>query len=272
MIETGRFISGENELSYSLSRLEDSDKKFGVLFVHAAGGNRFGPHRMFVELGEKFSRLGYSTFRFDFTGCGDSSGVEPKDDIDAEVFDLMNAVRFFVDAGELEKVILLGISRGARVCFNAMSSESLALGGMILLSTPVSTRRSAAKSVGFRLSEYARKLRDRRYFLKLIRGRVNIGGIFHTLTNAFALRNRYSDVNNGKFRSCCRILLIYGDCDPISQESSRYYISRFEENDVPFESHFISHANHSFFHYKWKEQIAEICLEWFEKIVSKRSI
>ena len=272
MIKTGRFISGENELSYSLSRPEDSDRKLGVLFVHAAGGNRLGPHRMFVELGDKFNRRGYSTFRFDFTGCGDSSGIESKDDIDAEVFDLVNAVRYFIDAGQLEKVVLLGISRGSRVCFNAMSSENLALGGMILLSTPVSTRRSAAKSVGFRLAEYARKLRDRRYFLKLIRGRVNIGGIYRTLINAFALRNRYSELHKGIFLSCCRVLLIYGDCDPISQESSRYYISRFEENDVSCESHFISYANHSFFHYKWKEQIAGICLEWLEKIVSERSI
>lgn len=271
MIKTGRFISGENDLSYSLSRPEDIDGKPGVLFVHAAGGNRLGPHRMFVELGERFNGRGYSTFRFDFTGCGDSSGVESKDDIDAEVFDLMNAVRFFVNAGQLEEVILLGISRGARVCFNTMSSESLALAGMILLSAPISTRRSAAKSVGFRLAEYARKLRDRRYFLKLIRGRVNIGGICRTLTNAFALRNRYSDVHKGRFRSCCRALLIYGDCDPISQESSRYYISMCEENDIPFESHFISHANHSFFHYKWKEQIAGICCEWLEKIVGERS-
>ena len=272
MIKTGRFISGENELSYNLSRPEDSYRKPGVLFVHAVGGNRLGPHRMFFELGEKFHRRGYSTFRFDFTGCGDSSGVESKDDIDAEVFDLMNAVRFFVNEGQLEKVILIGISRGARVCFNAMSSESVALAGMILLSAPVSTRRSAAKSVFFRLAEYVRKLRDLRYFLKLIRGRVNISGIFRTLMNAFSLRNRYGELNKGRFRSWCRVLLIYGDCDPISQESSRYYISRCEENEVPFESHFISHANHSFFHYKWKEQIAGICLEWLEDIVSERSI
>ena len=137
MIEARRFISGKNELSYSLSRPEDSARKPGVLFVHAAGGNRLGPHRMFVELSERFNGLGYSTFRFDFTGCGDSSGVESKDDIDAEAFDLENAVRYFVNAGQLEKVILLGISRGARVCFNAMACESLALAGMILLSTPV---------------------------------------------------------------------------------------------------------------------------------------
>ncbi len=272
MIKTGCFISGENELSYSLSRPKDSDGKPGVLFVHAAGGNRFGPHRMFVELGEKFNRCGYSTFRFDFTGCGDSSGVESKNDIDSEVFDLVNAVRYFIDAGQLEKVVLLGISRGARVCFNAMSSESLALAGMILLSAPVSTRRSAAKSVCFRLAEYARKLRDRRYFLKMISGRVSIVGIYRTLINAFALQKRYSELHNRIFRSPCRVLLIYGDCDPISQESSRYYISRYEENDVLCEIHFISHANHSFFHYKWKDQIVGICLEWLEKIVSEKAI
>ena len=57
-------------------------------------------------------------------------------------------------------------------------------------------------------------------------------------------------------------LLIYGRNDPMQKESISYYVSRCKENRVPCNCHIIDNANHSFFHYKWKEQIFDITRNW----------
>ena len=79
MTETGYFNSGGNELFYSCTIPAGKNETTGIVFVHAADGNRLGPHRMFVEFARHFNSLGYPTFRFDLSGCGDSTGAVSED-------------------------------------------------------------------------------------------------------------------------------------------------------------------------------------------------
>ena len=58
MIEAGYFKGISNDLFYVCSLPDRNAKRTGVLFVHAAGGNRLGPHRMFVELAQKLNKSG----------------------------------------------------------------------------------------------------------------------------------------------------------------------------------------------------------------------
>ena len=89
--------------------------KTGVIFVHAASGNRLGPHRIFVEMGEEFYKLGYAAMRFDFAGCGDSTGTGPMQSIEDDSFDLAMVCKFFRQQETLDKIFLIGISRGGRL-------------------------------------------------------------------------------------------------------------------------------------------------------------
>jgi pimeloyl-ACP methyl ester carboxylesterase len=227
---------------------------------------------MFVELANKFNRRGYPTLRFDLTGSGDSTGTVERNSITAEVADVAVATRFFITRANLDAVILLGISRGARVCYSAMADYPLPLRGAILLSTPLSSDKAAAKALKARLTEYACKLKDPGHLWKLVSGNAHPRQIWKTLVTAARLRRRYEPVEQRPFASACPVLFIYGQCDPNAEESCMHYTARCRENDIPPECHFIPQANHSFFHYKWKQEILDISANWLEKICERQLV
>ena len=269
MTETGYFKSGNNLLSYFCTIPQMRKKKEGIIFVHAADGNRLGPHRMFVEFAEKFNSLGYPTLRFDLTGCGDSTGSVSRNSIENDVSDAIQAVNFFKHRADLKYIILFGISRGARVCFTAMSNYTLPLRTVLLLSTPVSTGKAALKSFAVRLKEYICKLKDPKCLLKLFTARADVPRLCKTLLPALQLGRRYQSAENTPIASKCPILFIYGGCDPITAESSLYYTTKCRKNSLPYYCHIISDANHSFFHYKWKEEIFNTSSQWLENILNQ---
>ncbi len=269
MTETGYFKSGSNELYYSCTIPSGNAEGTGIVFVHAADGNRLGPHRMFVEFASHFNSLGYPTFRFDLSGCGDSTGTVSEANIAAEVSDAIEAIRFFMTRANLENVTLLGISRGARVCYNAMAQHELPLSSVILLSMPISGNKAAINSFHTRLNEYLCKLKDPKHLQKLLSGKANFRQIGRTLTTALRLKNRYAPTKTNGFATKCPVLFIYGDRDPLAEQSSRYYTTKCRENELPHDCHFVADANHSFFHYKWKEQILDITTKWLERTNSK---
>jgi pimeloyl-ACP methyl ester carboxylesterase len=263
--ETGYFRSGANELSFSCVIPPEDPRQAGVVFVHAADGNRLGPHRMFVELAHELGSTGYPTLRFDLSGCGDSTGRASQGDIDTEVSDLLRAIEFFMTRANLKSVVLLGISRGAVLCHTAMARHKIPLSGMILLSTPVSSGSVAFKSFAMRLREYLWKLTDPKRLWKFLSGRANIRQIWRTLATALGTGQRYRRPRGSAVASRCPILLIYGGNDPTSRESSEYYTKMCRQTGLSCECHFIKGANHSFFHYRWKEQITSISRQWLER-------
>jgi acetyl esterase/lipase len=148
-----------------------------------------------------------------------------------------------------------------------MIQYNLPLTGMILLSTPISGNRAALKSFKNRIKEYICKMRNPKYFWKFLSGRANILQIWKTLTTAFGLRNRYPNLRTTHFASKCPILFIHGSGDPLSRESSQYYTAKCKENKLPYDCHFIAGANHSFFHYKWKEEIYSVSKQWLIQLM-----
>lgn len=264
MVEYGYFASSENELRYCLAIPKHDCRRRGIVFVHALDGNRFGPHRMFVELARKFTDLGYPTMRFDLTGCGDSGGDCVRDNISGEVTDVVNAVRFFTGKLNIDGVVLLGISRGARVCYQAMAEYDLELDGLVLLSTPISGSRVAMKSLGAELKQYMHKLRDFDSLKKLIKGKTDLRQILRTLVKAVKIRTRYAVVKDETFACRVPVLLIYGEHDPIRSQASSYYAEKLGNNQIASQCHIVGNANHSFFHYTWKEEIFAVAKQWLE--------
>jgi len=265
--EVGYFKSGANELFYSVSKPAHRSRRSGIVFVHAGNGNRLGPHRMFVEHARKFADIGYPTLRFDLSGCGDSTGVSSQGNIDAEVFDLLNAIGFFRAKAGLEGVVLFGISRGAKVCYEAMVSYELPVKALVLLSIPVSSTATSLKSFAMEIRQYLYKLRERGFLLKLLRAEVEPGGICRTLMRALGLGRRYKRTKVRAFSTKAPVLFIYAERDPVAQASKKFYTAECLNNKVRYDCCFISRANHSFFHYRWKEQIFDLSREWLERVL-----
>ena len=265
------FNSSSNKLSYVCTVPDSQVIRAGLIFVHAADGNRLGPHRMFVELAEKSKCRGIASLRFDMRGCGDSEGEPAGGDINPDIEDLQNAIRFFSSKYKLPKIFLFGISRGARVSISALAEHSLPVDGVVLLSTPFSSSKAAAKKFSNRLKEYLYKFRNPESLKKLLSGKANLKQILRTLGFALNSQKRYRRNTNG-FVIRCPLFFIYGSKDPIATDSTAYYSRICETFNIPFKAVEIKNANHSFFHYRWKEQIMEITENWLtENIYGKEN-
>ena len=255
------FDSGQNRLSYVCTFPEGQAIKASIVFVHAADGNRLGPHRMFVELAEKLKSCGIASLRFDMRGCGDSEGEPAGNDINPDIMDLLNALGFFCSKYKLPKIFLFGISRGARVILSVLAEHSLPVDGAVLLSTPFSSSKAAAKKFTDRLKEYLYKFRNPENLKKLLSGKANLKQIANTLAFALISQKRYRRNDDG-FVTRCPLFFIYGSKDPIAADSASYYSRICKTFNILFKAVEIKNANHSFFHYRWKEQIMEITEKW----------
>jgi alpha-beta hydrolase superfamily lysophospholipase len=265
--EKGYFKSGNNELFYVCSWPSSKMRKTGIVFVHAADSNRLGPHRMYVELSNKLNSLGFATMRFDLSGCGDSRGTVSKSDIESEIKDVLAAINFFIIKTGVENVCLIGISRGSLICFSAAARYQIPIRCMVLLSNPAPSKRIPIKSFRLRMKEYVCKMRSLNTYKRLLTGKVNLKQVFKTLTFALGYNQRYGKTGEQILTTKCPLLFVYGQNDPIAKESSDYYQQICSQNQIHCDSIIVPEANHSFFHYGWKEQIFEHIERWLNKIV-----
>ena len=261
MILNNTFISNDNLLSYSCEIPVEHDR-IGILFVHAANSTKLGPHRMYVEMSRIFMSMGYPTFRFDMRGCGDSSGKYNEIEITPDISDTLAAINKFVEHAQLDKVILVGISKGARVCYNIMLKHKVPLAGMILLSTSVINNTNAIKYSFGHLKTYINKLSRLSTLGRLFKGDIDMKQIIKTIISPINISRHQGIRPKSDNHSRCPILLIYGDKDPIFKTSYKYYTDEFTKNNIAHKCHIISGANHSFYHYKWKEEIIKVSSEW----------
>ena len=264
------YLQGRKEKLYYDYSKPAAQVKVGVIFVHAASGNRLGPHRMFVEMGEKFYKLGYAVMRFDFAGCGDSTGTGPMQSIEDDSFDLVKVCEFFRQQEDLEKIFLIGISRGGRLCFNAVRKYEIPVSGMVLLSASYLDNSIFVRLFVNRLKQYLVKLTEPGGCQRLISGAVNFRGILRTFAFCFQFKQKKDSAKGGAgFKTRCPLLFVYGGNDPITNNSKSHYSTICKKNEIDHKCVSIENANHSFFHYKWKENLFGICKKWIENLAEK---
>lgn len=145
----------------------------GLVIVVGGPQYRAGSHRQFVLLARAVAAAGHAVLRFDVRGMGDATG-QPRsfealsDDIDAAIAALRAAVP------QLRGVALWGLCDGASAALlHADERPGAALAGLCLLNPWVrSPQTQAAAQVK---QYYARRLLDRAFWRKLLRGEVGWG-------------------------------------------------------------------------------------------------
>jgi hypothetical protein len=175
---------------------------------------------------------------------------------------LVDAVGLCVEKYDLKNICFFGISRGAWMCFRALACSRIPVGGAVLLSAPSFSRNTAAKLLADRMKEYLHKCFTVKTYKKILAGKINIEQIVRTLTYASHYNKRYYHENQRGFASACPLLFIYGQKDPIAADSRVFYSSLCQNYRIPHRIVEIANANHSYFHYKWKEEIFNITENW----------
>jgi fermentation-respiration switch protein FrsA (DUF1100 family) len=115
---------------------EGLDKKCpGLLIVHGYGGERVGPHRMFVKLARRLVAANkQAVLRFDMRGCGESPGDFEAATLGTQVEDTMAAFAYLRGhtAVDPSRMALLGFSMGG--CVVALCAPSLTPRALLLWS------------------------------------------------------------------------------------------------------------------------------------------
>ncbi|GAA4878204.1 alpha/beta fold hydrolase [Paenibacillus vulneris] len=88
-----------------------------IIIAHGFIGNRIGVDRLFVKAAREFSEQGYMVLRFDFAGCGESSGDYGSGGLDAMIDQTRSVIDYAlkIDCVDPARVILLGHSLGGAV-------------------------------------------------------------------------------------------------------------------------------------------------------------
>ena len=103
--------SNKQKLCGILNKANESDKI--VIMCHGIRGNK-DECGAFVNLADKLLNAGYSSFRFDFNGHGESEGKDLDMTITKEIYDLDCTVKMLEQKGYKE-FVLLGGSFGAGI-------------------------------------------------------------------------------------------------------------------------------------------------------------
>ncbi|MEK5479626.1 alpha/beta hydrolase [Paenibacillus sp. FSL R5-0407] len=115
---------GEEQIAASI-HYAAQDKKTGrckdrvplVVICHGFVGSRIGVDRLFVKTARDLANEGYLVVRFDYIGCGESSGEYGREGIDSMIAQTRAVLDYALSIGDIDptRVTLIGHSLGGAV-------------------------------------------------------------------------------------------------------------------------------------------------------------
>ncbi len=248
----------------------------GVLIVVGGPQYRAGSHRQFVLLARRLAAQGYSVFRFDCRGMGDSGGAMRSFEAFSE--DIGAAIDvFFSRCPSLRRCALWGLCDAASaILMYLQSKEDPRVDGVVLLNPWVRSEASLAQTQVKHY--YGQRLRQREFWVRLITGKMHVmaslSGFLRSLRTV-ARRPAESAGNGGTFRERMAVgwkkfrgdvLLILSGRDYTAKEFLEY------ANVDPAWSGLLAdgkvgrldlvEADHTFSNATWREAVEDGTLRW----------
>ncbi|GIP34724.1 S9 family peptidase [Paenibacillus sp. J2TS4] len=231
-----------------------------VIICHGFIGNRMGTDRLFVKTARQLSRQGFMVIRFDYVGCGESSGEYGAQGLT----DLIDQTRRVLDYGleidcvDPERVILLGHSLGGAVAVLTAARDKR-VRSLVLWAAVANPLSDIVKIVGDRVYEQAIKSGKSDY-------------------NGFQLTSHYFESMTGQhpFQEAGRfsgdVLVIHGTADEdVPVDYCFLYQKMFWMRSLgQCDKEVIFQANHTFSSSEQTGQLLEKTTEWLHSINKRR--
>ncbi|HEV2221020.1 MAG TPA: hydrolase 1, exosortase A system-associated, partial [Casimicrobiaceae bacterium] len=145
----------------------------GVLIVVGGPQYRAGSHRQFVHLARRLAREGIAAMRFDYRGMGDAGGdMRSFENVTDDIAAAVAAFRRACPA--VERVVLWGLCDAASAALIYVeATRNAPVAGLVLANAWVRSEATQAKT---RIKHYyARRLLERDFWARLLRGQVHVG-------------------------------------------------------------------------------------------------
>jgi len=274
------FSCGSESLMGILSKSESAGH-VGILVVVGGPQYRVGSHRQFVLLARSLAAAGYSVFRFDYRGMGDSTGdLRPFEDVND---DIAAAIDAFQDAcPEVERIVLWGLCDAASASllyWDATQDKRMA--GMVLLNPWMRSEASLAKT--HIKHYYGQRLLQAEFWKKLLTFRLGIGQSLRGLVGSWLRAHAHQETSAGSSASFQQkmirglqafpgytLLILSGD-DYTAKEFLEYCQADMRAmqvlSGVRVERLDMQEADHTFSSPAQQQAVERATLSWLEKFM-----
>jgi len=256
----------------------DSAKLPVVIMLNAGMLHRIGPNRIYVNIARKLADLGFLTFRFDFSGIGDSYACEENTPFsERSILETKAAMNFLAVAKGANSFILMGICLGANIACIAAAKDSrvtglIGINGFYLNSED---RENISHLVQHSIKDrYYRKHRfSIKNWTKLVSGRSNLNSIANYVVRKLLSKcnpkqnNTVPKVHESTLTKTIEMnidtLLVYSE-GSTALDTFRLTLGESMQNREKVGVKILKDADHSFTLVHTQERLVELIAEWLE--------
>ena len=112
-LEPFYFSSYNNELYGCLYKPSQINNNSAIVICNPIGHEYLSCHRSMKILAETLCDRGYTVFRFDYSGCGDSEGDFDEVSLSRNLKDIHNAIQYLQSTHSFQTISLVGVRMGA---------------------------------------------------------------------------------------------------------------------------------------------------------------
>jgi exosortase A-associated hydrolase 1 len=173
-----RLLSFPCEGAALAASLDAAEGPVGVLMATGGSQTRIGSHRMYERLAKALSEHGFSCFRYDRRGVGDSAGEDPG--FKGSAADIAAAAAAFrKEVPALERIVGFGLCDGATAL--ALHSKAARLDGLILVNPWLVEAEAGEPAAAAVRAHYAKRLASAEGWKKLLSGAIDWRKLFKGL-------------------------------------------------------------------------------------------
>jgi len=249
--------------------------RLAVVILNTGIAHRIGHHRMYVKMARELAGMGHLTFRFDFSGIGDSaSRGDHLNPIEAHQADLAEALDWLTTSCDVNEVVLIGLCAGAEIALRYGHSDKRVVGLVLLDPTIPPTARFYAHYIGQRLTQLRSWLsfvsgRGRIWEELADRARSALGAVSAEPATAadHRIRIELEQLYLKSFSRNLKVLIVLTGGALDGRQSYREQLFEALPN-VPFEGwvslEYLRDADHTFTSERERARLQELILGWIK--------
>jgi len=223
-----------------------------IIIYHGFGGNKMGPHFMFVKFSRVLADLGFASVRFDFAGSGESDGEFIDMTLSGELEDAENILEYVksLDFVDTERIGVVGFSMGGAVASMLAGLHNKDIKSLCLWSP-------AGNMAEIVINDFL----GHGYGSLLSNGYYEYDGLL--IGKKFVDDIKNADIYNVASNYRGNILLLHGNSDEVvSLSASEKYLETYGNKA---KLTVIDGADHLFSRQSWKRELIEYSLEFFSQ-------